>query len=163
MSISHTRRRVLAAVPLMGTFGLLRPASVLAAEEQLETTRVRLGNQSGLCVAPIYVLEQLLRAEGFTDIQYVQLPPNQSAPDGIARGDIDFGGNFAPVLVSALDRGLPVTALGPLHLGCFEVFGGESVRTVADLRGKRVTINTFGSPWHLFLSVIGLFEARLID
>ena len=29
----------------------------------------------GICVAPQYVVEELLRAEGFTDIRYVPFPP----------------------------------------------------------------------------------------
>ena len=71
-----------------------------------------------------------------------------------SRGEIDFGSNFAPVLVTGLDRGFPITALGPEHVGCFEVFGKEGIKSVLDLKGKSVGVEAIGSPTHLFLSVI---------
>jgi NitT/TauT family transport system substrate-binding protein len=114
---------------------------------------VRLPKTFGLCVAPQYVADELLRAEGFTDVRYVATASGL-APEGIARGEIDFGSNFAPVLITALDRGLPVTALGPVHVGCFEVFGNEAIHNIIDLKGKSVAVEALGSPTHLFLSAI---------
>jgi NitT/TauT family transport system substrate-binding protein len=57
---------------LAGTAGLLgvRPTHV-AAEAPPETTRLRLAWTGSACQAPQYVAEELLRAEGFTDVQYV--------------------------------------------------------------------------------------------
>jgi NitT/TauT family transport system substrate-binding protein len=124
----------------------------LAAEGAFETTSVRLPKTASICVAPQDIAEELLQAEGFTDIRYVATGVN--APEAIARGEIDFGSNFAPVLIAALDRGLPVTALGPVHVGCFEVFGNEGIRSILDLKGKSVGVEALGSPTHLFLSVI---------
>jgi len=43
-----------------------------AAEETLETTTVRLEKDPGICRAPRYVAEALLRAEGLTDIRHVE-------------------------------------------------------------------------------------------
>ena len=148
----YTRRRFLTTVSLAGAAGLLRAPHALAAEGTLETTNVRLQKISGICIAPQYVANELLRAEGFTDIRYV--PTGTNAPEAIARGEIDFGSNFAPVLIAALDRGIPVIALGPEHVGCFEVFGKEGIRSILDLKGKSVGIEALGSPTHLFLSVI---------
>jgi NitT/TauT family transport system substrate-binding protein len=113
---------------------------------------VRLPKISSICVAPQYVADELLRAEGFTDIRYVATGTN--APEAIARGEIDFGSNFAPVLVTGLDRGFPITALGPEHVGCFEVFGRQGIQSILDLKGKSVGVEAIGSPTHLFLSVI---------
>jgi NitT/TauT family transport system substrate-binding protein len=114
---------------------------------------VRLPKISSICVAPQYVADELLRAEGFTDIRYVRYAATAiNAPEVIARGEIDFGSNFAPVL--GLDRGMPITALGPVHVGCFEVFGNEGIHSVLDLKGKSVGVEALGSPPHLFLSVI---------
>src|SRR5205809_5747304 len=68
-----TRRALRSGLALAGGGGLLgltsRPA---AAEPPPETTRVRLVQIAGICVAPQYVAEELLRAEGFVDVQYVQ-------------------------------------------------------------------------------------------
>jgi NitT/TauT family transport system substrate-binding protein len=113
---------------------------------------VRLPKIPAICYAPLYVAEELLRAEGFTDIRYVSTGVN--TPQGISRDEIDFGSNFAPVVIAALDRSMPITALGPVHLGCFEVFGNEGVYGIHDLRGKSIGVQALGSPPHLFLSVI---------
>jgi len=152
MSIMPTRRRFLTTLSLAGAAGLVHPPRGLAEEGALETTTVRLPKISSICVAPQYVADELLRAEGFTDIRYVATGTN--APEAIARGEIDFGSNFAPVLVTGLDRGFPITALGPEHVGCFEVFGKEGIQSILDLKGKSVGVEAIGSPTHLFLSVI---------
>jgi len=152
MSIMPTRRRFLTTLSLAGAAGLVHPPRGLAEEGALETTTVRLPKISSICVAPQYVADELLRAEGFTDIRYVATGAN--APEAIARGEIDFGSNFAPVLVTGLDRGFPITAVGPEHVGCFEVFGKEGIQSILDLKGKSVGVEAIGSPTHLFLSVI---------
>jgi hypothetical protein len=47
--------------------GLVRVPLAQAAEGVLETTSVRIfANRPGICVAPQYIAEPLLRAEGFT-------------------------------------------------------------------------------------------------
>jgi len=152
MSIMPTRRYFLTTLSLAGAAGLVHPPRGLAEEGALETTTVRLPKISSICVAPQYVADELLRAEGFTDIRYVATGTN--APEAIARGEIDFGSNFAPVLVTGLDRGFPITALGPEHVGCFEVFGRQGIQSILDLKGKSVWVEAIGSPTHLFLSVI---------
>jgi len=152
MTTGHTRRRFLTTLSLAGAAGFIRAPRALAAEGVLETTSVRLSKIPAICYAPLYVAEELLRAEGFTDIRYV--PTGINTPEGISRGEIDFGSNFAPVLIAALDRGMPITALGPVHLGCFEVFGNEGIHSILELKGKSVGVQALGSPTHLFLSVI---------
>jgi hypothetical protein len=52
-----------------------------AAEPALETTTVRLGKTPIICFAPQYVSEALLRAEGFTDIRYVDSRPQTLQED----------------------------------------------------------------------------------
>ena len=47
------------------------PASA-GAEPPPETRRVRLTHRPSLCEAPNYVAEELLKAEGFKDVQYVK-------------------------------------------------------------------------------------------
>jgi len=155
MSQSQTRRHFLTTLSLAGAACLVRAPPALAAEGALEMTTVRLPKISSICVAPQYVADELLRAEGFTDIRYVSYAATAlNAPEAIARGEIDFGANFAPVLIAALDRGVPITGLGPVHVGCFEVFGNEGIHSILELKGKSVGVEALGSPMHLFLSVI---------
>jgi hypothetical protein len=75
------------------------------------------------------------RAEGFTDVRYVRLAPGSNTPEGIANGDVDFGINFASVLVTGLDRGVEMTVLGGVHVGCFELFAeGSDWRFLNELK-----------------------------
>ena len=48
----------------------------------------------------------------------------------IAQGDLDFDITFAGGIVHELDSGLPLTALGGLHVGCYELFAREPIRTI---------------------------------
>jgi NitT/TauT family transport system substrate-binding protein len=154
MKIVQTRRRFMSGAALAGAAGLLGARQALAAGTGLETNTVRIANLQGICIAPQYVAEELLRAEGFTDIRYVRLAPTHNTPEGIAGGEVDFGTNFASVLVAGLDRGIELTVLGGVHVGCFELFVNDITRSLAELKGKRVGITFLGSPGHLFLSAI---------
>ena len=48
---------------------IMAPGHTFAQEAPPETTTIRLIRNPGICVAPQYVADELLRAEGFTDIQ----------------------------------------------------------------------------------------------
>ena len=54
----------------MTTIATHRAGLAVAVEPPPETTRVRLGAVPSICLSPQYVAEDLLRAEGFTDIRY---------------------------------------------------------------------------------------------
>ena len=72
MQIIQNRRSFLTGLSAIGAAGLLRTDKLLAASEPpLETTTIRLAKIKGICIAPQYVAEELLRAEGFTDVSYV--------------------------------------------------------------------------------------------
>jgi hypothetical protein len=58
----------------------------LADEGPPETTTIRLNWYPNICLAPKDIAEDLLHAEGFTDVRYV---PNLSI-GAVARGEIDF-------------------------------------------------------------------------
>jgi NitT/TauT family transport system substrate-binding protein len=160
----QTRRRFLSTAALAASVNLLRPSTVLAAEEKLETTSVRLGKSGSICIAPEYVADELLRAEGFTEIQYLDVEHGQVA----AFKKVDFASFFASSAVIGADGEAPFTVLSGLHAGCFELFGNERIRSIVDLKGKRVGVPALGgSPWHAFLSVmaaqVGLDPARDIE
>ena len=90
MPIVSSRRDFLTGLSLAGAAGVLGARGLLAAEEPLETTTVRLTSASGICVAPQYLAGELLRADGFTDIRFV---PGMKGPAGaamIGRGEADF-------------------------------------------------------------------------
>src|SRR6478735_8105321 len=128
MPIVQNRRHLLTNIAVAGATGFagLSAAGLyggrksVAAEPPPEVTTIRLERDPSLCIAP-QVVEELLRAEGFTDIRYVDLTPelirraeaaNMGSLSGmIARGEVDFSRAFAPDHLWTLDAGGPVTIL----------------------------------------------------
>jgi NitT/TauT family transport system substrate-binding protein len=139
-----------------------------ADEGPPETTTIRIRREilppvvvSGVveipsCSGPQYVTEELLRAEGFTDIRYVPVQSSGVAlTQAFERDDIDFTLTFAAGAVRRLDAGVPITVLAGVHPGCFNLFAQEPVRTFTDLKGKRVGINeVLGSTAYLYVSIM---------
>jgi NitT/TauT family transport system substrate-binding protein len=154
MAMTQTRRHFLSTLSAVGAAGLVRAPRASAAEAALETTTVRLTKSAAICIAPEYVAEEFLRAEGFTDIRYVDLPETTTRIEAIARSTLDFSANFAAPLIVAVASGEPITFLAGVHVGCFELFGNDSIRSIADLKGKRVGVPGLGSNQHVFLTAM---------
>ena len=81
-TIQSSRRHFLAGLSLAGTAGVLGPRRSFADDGPPETTAIRLAYYPNNCLAPLLVAEDLLQAEGFTDIQYVQVPESFTIPAG---------------------------------------------------------------------------------
>jgi NitT/TauT family transport system substrate-binding protein len=137
MPMTQTRRRFMAMLPVAGAAGFVRVPLALAAEGALETTTVRFVKPPVDCIAPQYAAEELLRAEGFTDISYVDTSAAE-VPEAIARGKGDFSLGFALNHIKAIDAGAPIVVLAGVHVGCYELFTKESIRSIAELKGKSV-------------------------
>jgi NitT/TauT family transport system substrate-binding protein len=153
MAITQTRRRVLTTLSMAGAAGALRIPRVLAAEAPPETTAIRLAKSPTICVAPQYVAEELLRAEGFTDVRYVDtLAPD--VPEAVARGKVDFSLAYASQFVMTISADAPVTLLAGVMVGCFELFANENIRSIAELKGKTVGVQAIGSTPHVLLTVL---------
>jgi NitT/TauT family transport system substrate-binding protein len=151
MPTTQTRRRFLTTVSLAGTVGALRAPPAFAAEGPLETTTVRIANRHSLCNAPQHVAEELLRAEGFTEIRYIETAAAATAGT-IAGGKVDFSMAHASYWVPAIDAGEPVVLLAGVHVGCFELFAKVGIHGVADLKGKSVGVEALGTSTHVFLA-----------
>jgi NitT/TauT family transport system substrate-binding protein len=82
-------------------------------------------------------------------------------------GEADINVAFVAPFLIQVDQGAPVVLLGGIHVGCYELFGGERVRAIRDLKGRSVAIPELGSAHHVFLSSIvayvGLDPRRDID
>jgi NitT/TauT family transport system substrate-binding protein len=154
MPVMQTRREFLTALSVVGGGGLLGPLPSLAAEGGLETTSVRFSKTPSICIAPQYIADELLREEGFTDIRYVDLGESTPRAQAIAHGMVDFSANFVAPLIVAVASGEPITFLAGVHLGCFELFGNDSIRSIADLKGKSVGVPALGSNPHIFLTAM---------
>ena len=111
-----------------------------------------------------------MREEGFADVRYVPVaPPSFSASEVIPRGELDFGQDLAAVPIIQNDAGNPIVTLAGVHAGCYELFARESVRSVGDLKGRKVGVTGTGvrNVDHVMASVIaasvGLDPAKDIN
>jgi NitT/TauT family transport system substrate-binding protein len=150
-----TRRAFLGGLTLAGTAGLLsRHARPVAAEPPPETTRIRVMKVPALCEAPAQVAQELLRAEGYSDVQYVWAP-EAAGFEKIASGEIDLGLHSALQLARRIEAGDPVVLLAGVHVGCFELLGHERVHAIRDLKGKVVVVPLLGgTPYMLIASMV---------
>jgi NitT/TauT family transport system substrate-binding protein len=155
----QNRKHFLATLSLAGAASFLHAPRALAAEGALETTTVRLSNEGGICEAPLYVAEDLLRAEGFTDVRYPKIN-DPGVVDAVAGGAVDFEISLVfGSLPRAIEAGLPIVALAGLHIGCFELFAREGIRNVADLKGKSVGLSGAAALLTLMVASVGLDPA----
>ena len=140
---------------MTGAAALLPSSAAITADGRLETTSVRLVQDPSSCLAPQYVAEELLRAEGFTDVSYIEVPSDSQDQEMIARGKADFALDFALKFVTAIDAGDPITVLSGVHIGCFELFAKDSIRNIRDLKGKSIGADSMGSSAQAFLASLG--------
>jgi NitT/TauT family transport system substrate-binding protein len=146
-------KRLTAVTGATGLFGYDMRLAV--AEPPPETTRIRFVHDPSTCMAPQYLAEELLRIEGFSQIEYVKGAADPSILLG--EGKADFTMDAAPTLVPVLDKGGAVVVLAGIHGGCYELFGNDRVRTFRDLKGKRVSISVLGSGEHVYVASMLLY------
>ncbi len=124
--------------------------TLAAGEPPPETKRIRLLRHpfDVTCLSPMWAAEELLRAEGFDDVSYVPLSPEQYATVGlygtVAAGRIDMAISDIFGILPALDAGTQVVALAGIHPGCFELFGAKTLRSIHNLKGKTIAVSNFG-------------------
>jgi NitT/TauT family transport system substrate-binding protein len=126
MHTIQSRRDFLAGLSAASAVSVLRTRTSFADEGPPEVTTIRLRRDPSICVAPWYIAEDLLRAEGFTDIRYVPAHgPTQA--EMITRGELDFALWETGTVAYRLDAGVPITTVAGVHPGCFELFAHEPV------------------------------------
>ena len=161
-SVSHARRTsrdrrefVKSLSALAGSATLLGYDMRLAgAEPPPETTRFRIAHGGFICYAPQLLAEEMLRLEGFTEVEYVNVPPDYNYPTIVAAGGAEMA-VFSPSSAAAiLDAGMPVLMLAGVHVGCWELFASERVHSVRDLKGKTIAVTGtgLGAADHLWIA-----------
>jgi len=101
--------------------------------------------------------KEFLPAEGFTDVQDVRTAGTLSIK-AVAAREIDIAINFSGPLLARVDAGDPLVILAGIHVGCFQLVGGERVHAIRDLQGKTVaTFNELGGPEHIFLASMAAY------
>jgi NitT/TauT family transport system substrate-binding protein len=149
-----SRRRFLQQASALGAASKLGFAREGSAEPPPETSRIRLvGANAGTCVAPQLLAEELLRLEGFTNIEYVSLRDEDRDPAALViSGRTDFTMDGTTTLIPAIDAGRPVVLLSGVHGGCYELFGNNGVQTIRDLRNRKVAIGLVGAADHIYIA-----------
>jgi NitT/TauT family transport system substrate-binding protein len=150
-----SRRTFLRGASSAGGAALVHwPATRADAEPPPETTRLRLIRTTSMCWAPQYAAEELLRAEGFSDVTYLETPPGRPVSKSLTAGEADLSMNFVGPNLIRVDQGDPVVFLAGVHVGCFEVFGGERLRRISDLKGKTVSVTALDGTEYVFFASI---------
>jgi NitT/TauT family transport system substrate-binding protein len=157
-----TRRAFLGGLTVAGTVGLLGLSTRrVAAEPPLETTRLKLTKVPSTCRAPQWVAEELLLAEGFTDVQYVKVEAGGKGADltgsALISGQVDLSMQFIGPSILQVDEGDPIVLLAGIQIGCYELFGTDRVRAIRDLKGKTVAAGPLRGSGHTFLASMAAF------
>ena len=152
-----TRRAFLGGLTGAGAAGFLglHPRWVIG-EPPPETTRLRIAQLPSACRSPEWIADDLLRAEGFTDVQYVPTAGTLGVERALASGEADLSGHFAAPVILRAEAGDPIVMLAGEHVGCFELLAHERVRTIRDLEGKTVAVPELDpSPYAFLASMVG--------
>lgn len=106
------------------------------------------------CEAAMFVAQEkgYFRDEGL-DIEFVKTDWD-GLRDGLGLGRFDANYTLIMYLLKPIEQGLDVKITGGIHTGCLRVQTGanSTIKTAADLKGKRIGIPTMGSPPFLFAS-----------
>lgn len=149
--MSLDRRNFLTGSAALGASSLLAISQSASAEPPPETKKIRLVRIPAICIAPEYLAEELLRLEGFSDVEYVEM--DRSGAEGpLFANRADISSTAPPNIIPALDAGNSVVVLAGIHGGCYELFANDRVRAIRDLKGKRVAISVFGSVEYYFIA-----------
>ena len=133
----RTRREFITQLGGAGVILGLKSESA-AAEPPPETTRIRIHDAPITCFAPVYIGEELLKAEGFTNVQYVKTPLiNGGSSKALAEGKIDITQNDTAGHLMELDMGAPIVIVGGIHTGCWELFANDGTHAAGSERQER--------------------------
>src|SRR5689334_7788117 len=92
------RRKFLTNSVGLGAASLLGVPPSATAESNPETARIRFVKAPAICLAPLYVAEELLRGEGFSEVTYVTIDQNKD-PELLARNLADVSACAPPNLL----------------------------------------------------------------
>src|SRR5437016_855408 len=148
-----SRREFLRGLTLAGTASLAGLGPELAgAEPPPETTRLRISRVPSTCRSPEWMAEELLRAEGFSHVQYTPTAGTVGVEQALASGEADISGHFAAPVILRVEAGDPIVILAGEHVGCFELLGTDRIRTIRDLKGRAVAIPALDPSPYAFLA-----------
>ena len=126
-------------------------------------TKIRVGYIGLTCEAPMFTAYEkgFFKEEGL-DVEFVRCEW-ATYKDALALGQFDITHHLVMYFLKPLEQGLDVKFTGGIHRGCLRLQAGinSPIKTVEDLRGKRIGVPGMGTPPFIFANrVLG---ARGID
>src|ERR1043165_796173 len=117
-----------------------------------ETNKVRVGYIGLTCEAPIFtaVEKGFFKEEGL-EVSLVKCNW-ANYKDVLALGGYDVTHHLVMYFLKPLEQGMDVKFTGGIHRGCLRVQAGTkgNIRTVKDLKGKRIGVPGMGTPPFIF-------------
>lgn len=115
------------------------------------------------CEAPIFTAyhKGFFKEEGL-DAELVKTSWD-AMQQGLSFGTFDATHTLVPYLLKPIEQGVNVKITGGVHKGCLRIQAGAKtdIKTVEDLRGKRIGVSTLGSPPMIFANRV--FTAHGMD
>jgi NitT/TauT family transport system substrate-binding protein len=153
MHIVQSRRDFLTGASCAAAASIIDARTSLAGEGPPETPTIRLLRDL-TCGPPTTLAAELMRAEGFSDVRYTDYEAGDTDMTLLMGGRTDIGVAFVTEVVRQLDAGTPITVLAGMHPGCQELFVHDPVRSIRDLKGRRVALPEFDDALRLNLSML---------
>src|ERR1044071_3771545 len=147
---SQTLKR--ATVGLMLTAALLNGCNKSARDAERPWNKIRVGYVGLTCEAPIFtaVEKGFFKEEGL-DVELVKCDW-KNYKDVLALGGYDITHHLVMYFLKPIEQGLDVKFTGGIHRGCLRVQAPvkSPIRSIEDLRGKRIGIPGMGTPPFIF-------------
>jgi NitT/TauT family transport system substrate-binding protein len=144
----HTMKTLLLVV----FCGALAVCGCKRGGDSQDSNKVRIGYIGLTCEAPIFtaVEKGFFKEEGL-DISLVKCDW-KNYKDVLALGGYDITHHLVMYFLKPIEQGLDVKFTGGIHRGCLRVqaLAKSDIRTVKDLRGKRIGVPGMGTPPFIF-------------
>jgi NitT/TauT family transport system substrate-binding protein len=151
---SHiSRKNFLLSLPLASAVIVgCKKAGESAQPNSAVSKKVRLGYMGLTCEAPIYIAKEngFFEAEGL-DVELLKTEWTQFK-DLLNLGKIDLGQQPIMMFLKPIEEGLNVKMTAGVHKGCLRIQAATKgkIKTVEDLRGKRIGVPGMGTPPFIF-------------
>jgi len=170
MKAVHTFALIIAAALLLGV-----PAAGSVQAQTGTPVKIRVVHVPVLIFAPLYVAIErgYFRREGL-DVELISTPGGASSFVVLASGRAEVVvGGLGAALFNAAARGLDFKVVGPVHMEkppvstplvvSKKAYDSGQIRSVRDLRGKRVAVNVLGSATEFWLNAALLKGGLTMD
>ena len=128
------------------------PEATQGTENSPGPTKIRVGYIGITCEAPIFTaVEKGFFKEENLDVELVKCEW-ASYKDVLALGGYDITHHLVMYFLKPIEQGLDVKFTGGIHRGCLrvQVPVNSNIKTIQDLRGKRIGVPGLGTPPFIF-------------